>query len=107
MHGELFVWEDMDREVNVFIVEEDKRKEVDVEKRLEGGREWFWFEENVNQPQEHKGDDNTTPEREEVTVMDEVDPEETQREQMTSLAERIASLERENEEKEQKIQELI
>ena len=31
-------WEDMDREVKVFIVEEDKRKEVDVEKRLGGGK---------------------------------------------------------------------
>ena len=47
-HGELArFWEDMDRDVKVFIVEEDKRKEVDVEKRLEGGREWFWFEEKV------------------------------------------------------------
>ena len=97
-------WEDMDREVKVFIVEEDKRKEVDVEKRLEGGREWFWFEEKVPQPPQEQGrDDNQIPEREEVAVMDEVDPEETQLEQMTSLAERIASLELENEEKERTI----
>ena len=44
-------WEDMDRGVKVFIVEEDKKKEVDVEKRLEGGREWFWFKEKLPQPQ--------------------------------------------------------
>ena len=100
-------WEDMDREVKVFIVEEDKRKEVDVEKRLEGGREWFWFEEKVPQPPQEQGrDDNQIPEREEVAVMDEVDPEETQLEQMTSLAERIASLERENKEKDRTIKEL-
>ena len=100
-------WEDMDREVKVFIVEEDKRKEVDVEKRLEGGRERFWFRENVSQPQEHRGgDDNQTPEHENSPRMDEVDPEETRREQMTSLAERIASLERENEEKERTIKEM-
>ena len=65
----------MDREVKVFIVEEDKRKEVDVEKRLEGGRERFWFRENVSQPREHRGgDDNQTPEHEDSPRMDEVDP---------------------------------
>ena len=96
----------MDRGVKVFIVEEDKRKEVDVEKRLEGGRERFWFREKVSQPQEHRGDDNQTHEHEDGPWMDEVGPEETRREQMTSLTERIASLERENEEKERTIKEL-
>ena len=47
-------WEDMDRGVKVFIVEEDKKKEVDVEKRLEGGRELFWFKEKLPKPQEQR-----------------------------------------------------
>ena len=38
--------------------------------------------------------------------MDEIEPEETQRELMTTLAEKVASLEKGNEEKERKINEL-
>ena len=93
--------------MKVFIVEEDKKKEVDVEKRLEGGRELFWFKEKLPRPQEQRGMDvNTTTEHEDDPGMDEIEPEETQRELMTTLAEKVASLEKENEEKGRKIDEL-
>ena len=50
--------------------------------------------------------DNPTQEHEDDPGMDEVDPEETRRELMTTLAEKITSLEKENEENELRIQEL-
>ena len=82
-----------------------KREKRLTLKNVSKGREWFWFEEKVSQrPQEHNGgDDNPIPEYEKVTGMDEVDPEETRREQMMSLVERVSSLENKNGEKEQKV----
>ena len=99
-------WEDMDRDTKVFIEEEDKRKEVDDKKPLEGGNSCSGLKKRYPNPTRTQWRDDPTQEREKDTGMDEVDREETQKEQITSLAEKVASLERENEEKERRIQEL-
>ena len=43
-------WEDMDREVKVFLENDGRKKEVQVEKRVEGGRPSLWLTERPEHP---------------------------------------------------------
>ena len=44
--------EDMDGEAQVFIEADSKRRPVQVEKWIDGEREWFWLREKDQQPQQ-------------------------------------------------------
>ena len=90
-------WEDMDQEAQVFIEKDRKRREVEVEKRINGESEWFWFQEKNPQPRQNPDDgrdDHPIPEV--VDLMQEVTAEERQSEQVNGLMEKVASLEKEN-----------
>ena len=93
-----------DREVTVLLEKDGTRKEVEVLKRLEGGRERVWFVEKNPQPPQHrpgeKDDESVTEEagKESVTVddpvtvddssMSEVDPKEMETSQRMWLSEK-------------------
>ena len=73
-------WEDMGRGVRVYIEKDWKRKEVEVEVMVEGGREAYWLKEvTQTRPQlptkDHEEGDDKAPEPE--SHMQEVDPDET------------------------------
>ena len=93
-------WEEMDRKVKVFLEKDGKRNEVHVEKRIQGGRICFWFDENIaqppQQPQECEVDDETET-VEEATGVEEVTPDEMQKERMMWLTEKATTLENEKE----------
>ena len=90
-------WEDMEGKVKVFIQKGETKSEVTVEERIQCGRKMFWFEEKpVPQPQERQEGNDRTPEQ--VSGMQVVDPEETETNHAMWLEEKVASLERENEE---------
>ena len=94
-------WEEMDRKVKVFLEKDGKRNEVHVEKRIQGGRICFWFDENIaqppQQPQECEVDDETET-VEEATGVEEVTPDEMQKERMMWLTEKATTPENEKEE---------
>ena len=62
--------------VKVFIKKDGKMEEVQVVKKIECGREMFWFEEKKDQPQQPKEDEAPSARDEEVTVFEEDMPEE-------------------------------
>ena len=98
----------MDGKVKVFLWRGKEKKEVQVEKRIEGGQPRFWFTERPEHPRrEREGESEAKPApevrneestAEDVSGMSEVEPEETWAELVTSLVEKVASLEHENEE---------
>ena len=94
-------WEEMDGTVKVFLEKDGKRNGVHVEKRIQGGRICFWFDEKTpqhpQQPQEGEVDDETET-VEEVNGVDEVTPDEMQQERMMWLTEKATTLENEKEE---------
>ena len=94
-------WEEMNQKVKVFLEKDGKRNEVHVEKRIQGGRICFWFDENIaqppQQPQECEVDDETET-VEEATGVEEVTPDEMQKERMMWLTEKAATIENEKEE---------
>ena len=99
-------WENMRGQVSVFLEKDEKRKEVEVEKRMGQGETSFWFIEK--KPESHQEqelrEDELTPE--EVIVMDEVRPEELEVSKKMWLAEKATTLEKENEELKKKVQEM-
>ena len=99
-------WEDRKGAVKVFLEKGETRKEVDIEKRAEEGRERFWLLDKTPQPQEveEKADDHPTPEEE--AAMQHDTPEERNAMHMMALVERITTLERENGELKGRIQEM-
>ena len=97
-------FEDMNGAVQFFLQKGGKRDQVQAEMRLAGGRRMVWCEEKTAQPPRgQEGGDGATTEK---TAMQVIGQEEIQTEQMTALFEKVASLERANEEKERKIQEM-
>ena len=96
----------MDRKVKVFLEKDGKRDEVHVEKRIQGGRIVFWFEEMIPQPPQQRqecevdGDTEMVEETEtveEATGVEEVTPEEINTERMMWLTEKATTLENEKE----------
>ena len=47
--------------MKVFMEEDGRRKEVAVEKRIGGGREWFWFDEKSPNHKNAKEETTTRP----------------------------------------------
>ena len=110
------------RKVKVFLEKDGTRKEVDVLKRFESGRERVWFKEKTPKHTQHlpegKVDESATEEAGEesvaeddaVTVDDssisEVDPEEMETEQKMWLSEKVTTLEKGKEEMSKTIQEM-
>ena len=94
-------------EALVFLEKDHKRKAVQVEKMVNGEKEWFWFGEKDHQPQQglpeetndHQTQGNGDDMQEDTT-------EERRSEQMDALTEKVASLEKENGELKKAIQEL-
>ena len=70
------VQEDMDRELKVFLEKDGVRDEAQVEKRIQGGRMFFWFEERIPQPPQEQQELDNNSIHEEAPGMDVVDPEE-------------------------------
>ena len=90
----------------VFIKKDGKMDEVQVEKRIEGGREKFWFNQNKDQPQQPKEDQEPATGETEVTVLEEDTPEEIETQNKMWLMEQVTSLEREKEEMKRGLQEM-
>ena len=101
-------WEDMDRNVKVFLDKNGERKEVDVEKRIERGKPRFLFNEKPTHPHEdqERKDADRSNSAEELPGVDEVPADQIQTERMVWLVEKVTSLQKESEEKERRIQEL-
>ena len=98
-------WEEMDRKVQVLLEKDNTRRAVQVEKRIDGETESFWFREKDQQPQQKLGgDDHPTHEKDED--MQEDTPEERRSEQLDALTERVTSLEKENGELKKAVQEM-
>ena len=99
--------EDLDGGIQIFLEKDGTRMEVQVEKRINGEKEWFWLREKNQQPQtELRGERDDLPIPEEVEHMQEDTPEERQSEQLVGLAERVTSLEKENGELKKALQEM-
>ena len=100
----------MDGTPKVFLEKNGKRSEVQVEKRLQGGKESFWFVGKIQQPQalqaREERDDEPVPEHEDDPNFEEVEPEELQIEKIMRLTEKATTLASENEELKKTIQEL-
>ena len=64
----------MEGTMRVYIEKDSERKEMEVEKRIEGGKERFWFEERKSQPRKDREDDE--PIAEAADAMDVEAPEE-------------------------------
>ena len=54
-------WQDMQGAAKVFIKKDVKMNEVEVEVRVEGGRERFWFNEKNDRPQHQKEVEEPAP----------------------------------------------
>ena len=99
--------EDLDGGIQIFLEKDGTRMEVQVEKRINGEKEWFWLREKNQQPQpELRGERDDLPIPEEAEHMQEDTPEERQSEQLVGLAERVTSLEKENGELKKALQEM-
>ena len=79
----------------VFIKKDGKMDEVQVEKRIEGGREKFWFNQNKDQPQQPKEDEEPSTRDEEATALEEDTPEEIEAMNKMWMMDRVTSLGRE------------
>ena len=124
-----FFWLEMGKKVTVLLEKDGKRKEVDVLKRLERGRDKVWLVEKKSQPQQEKGrgddertrgdEDTTTLEEDGATVVEDDEPtveenngmqqdtaEEIETMNKMWLMEKVKELEKENGEMKAKIQEL-
>ena len=99
-------WEEMQEAVKIFIKRDGKMDEVEVVKRIEGGKERFWFEEKKDQPQQPKEDGEPAAEKTEVDVLEEDTPEEIEAMNKMWLMDKVTSLERENEEMKKALQEM-
>ena len=88
----------MDGEALVFLEKDWERKDVEVEKMIDGEKEWFWFREKDQQLPREIGASDDHPIPEEVVRMQEDTPEERQSDQMEGLTEKVVSLEKENDE---------
>ena len=121
--------DDMKGEVDVFLEKDGTRKEVEVLRRFERGSERVWFKEKTPQPtqqqpeaprQQPEGGDETVAvdadeesatEDDHATVvpttgLSEEDPEERETREKMWLAEKITSLEKENEQLKMALQEM-
>ena len=99
--------EDMQEGVKVFIQKDGKMHEVEVEKRFEGGREKFWFNEKKDQPEQPaKEGQEPAPEEEQVVPLEEDTKEEIEERNKMWLMEKVTTLGRENEEMKNALQEL-
>ena len=90
--------EDLDGRARVLIEKDERRQELQMEKRVIGGKQKFWIEEKkpqVSQEQEESAPEQNNLVENGITV-DEVPLEEIQTEQMIGLMERITTLEKEN-----------
>ena len=100
-------WEDMDRTDKVYLEKDQKRTEVLVERTEKGGIRRHWFKEkkaqNQEERQEEAQEDSVT---EEDCGMQEVSLEERQTEQLEGMAEKVASLEKDNCELKKAVQEM-
>ena len=100
-------WEDMDRKVQVLLEKDGERTAVEVEKRINGEKEWFWFREKDHHPQQERpGEADDHPIQEKADHMQEDTPEEKRSEQLDALTEKVASLEKENGELKKAVQEM-
>ena len=97
-------WEDMEGEVRVYIEEDSERKEVEVEKRIEGGKESFWPKERKPHSQQEPDDDESAAEA--ADAMEVEAPEEMHVQQMMWLCEKVATLEKVNDEMKRMIGEM-
>ena len=103
----------MEGKVDVFLETSQERTQVQVELRVRGGKQRFWFEEKTPEPPqrrpEEKDGDTVTKEAVKETVvvddhvtenptagMSEDDPEEREIGQKMWLAEKVTTLEKEN-----------
>ena len=98
--------EDMDGKALVYLQEDHARRAVQVEKWIDGDKEWFWFREKDQQLPREIGASDDHPIPEEVVRMQEDTPEERQSDQMEGLTEKVVSLEKENDELKKTLQEL-
>ena len=99
--------EDMQEGVKVFIQKDGKMHEVEVEKRFEGGREKFWFNEKKDLPEQPaKEGQEPAPEEEQVVPSEEDTKEEIEERNKMWLMEKVTTLGRENEEMKNALQEL-
>ena len=99
--------EDMDGGAQIFLEKDGTRIEVQVEKRINGEKEWFWLREKNQQPQpelREERDDHPIPE--EVDHMQEDTPEERRSDLLDALTEKVDSLEKENGELKKALQEM-
>ena len=97
--------QDMKGDVQVFLEKDGVKREVQIVKRVQGGREVFWLEE-IAKPQQREGDGGEGPTQEQAPPMQEDTPEEVEARRTTSLMETVTSLEKENEAMKTKIQEM-
>ena len=92
-------WEDMNRDLKVFLDKDGERKEAEIEKVIRSGRARFMI---CEKPQHHQEGSGRKAEEAGTTEknngVEEVPPEEIQTERMMWLAEKATSLEKENEE---------
>ena len=116
-------WDGMKGQVDVFLEKDGKRKKVQVELRIEGGKKRFWFVEKAPEPPQRrldeKDDESVTEEAGEdsATVddpvaerraagMSEDDKEEVETGRKMWVTDKITTLEKEKEEMSKTIQEL-
>ena len=95
----------MKGDVQVFLEKDGVKKEVQVVKRIQGGREVFWLEE-IAKRQQPEGDEGEEPTREQAPPMQEDTPEEDEARRKSSLMESVAWLEKDNEAMKAKIGEM-
>ena len=98
--------EDLQGGVKVFIRKDGKMAEVEAEKRFEGGREKFWFNEKKDQPEHQTEPQEPAPGEDQVTPFEEETQEEIDERNKMWLIEKVTSLERENEEMKKVLQEM-
>ena len=98
--------EEIQETVKVFIHKDGKMAEVEAEKRIEGGREKFWFNEKKDQPEQQTEPQEPAPEVDQVAPFEEETQEEIDERNKMWLIEKVTSLERENEEMKKVLQEM-
>ena len=105
-------WLEMGQSVKVFLEKDGLRNEVEVLKRFEKGREKVWFKEKNHQHRQHRHQDNAATQQEVDTALEEDagmhedTPEEIEAMNKMWLAEKVTSLEKENEGLKTKVQEM-
>ena len=98
--------EDLQGGVKVFIRKDGKMAEVEVEKRFEGGREKFWFNEKKDQPEHQTERQEPAPGEDQVVPFEEETQEEIDERNKMWLNEKVTTLEKEKEELMKTLQEM-